>query len=83
MHSRKFPRLSFLTSKTTPFPSSLQIILSPKNFCERAVIIAKISEIPSPVCAEHGTIATDFVKSSIFEYMSAVIPWECREPIIV
>lgn len=83
MHSRKFPRLSFLTSRTTPFPSSLHSILSPRNFCERAVIIARISDIPSPVCAEHGMIATAEVKSSILEYMSAVIPWECRDPIIV
>jgi hypothetical protein len=30
--------------------------------------------MPSPVCAEHGTIATFCVKSSIFEYISAVIP---------
>jgi len=42
-----------------------------------------ISEIPSVVFAEQGTIAVVFVKSSILEYMSAVIPWECREPIIV
>jgi len=67
MHSRKFPCLVFLTSRTTPFARSLQAILSFRNFCESAVSIARISEIPSFVCAEHGTIATDFVKSSIFE----------------
>jgi len=67
MHSRKFPLLSFLTSSTTPFPKSLQIILSCRNFWDSAVIIARISDIPSPVCAEHGTIATDFVKSEISE----------------
>ena len=74
IHSRKFIALSFLTSRTTPFPSPRTSILSFRNFCDRAVIIARISEMPSPVCAEHGTIATVPVKSSILEYMSAVIP---------
>ncbi len=83
MHSRKLIALSFLTSRTTPLPSSLVWILSFRNFCESAVSIARISVIPSPVCAEHGTIAIDFVKSSILEYMSAVILCEWRAPIIV
>jgi len=39
--------------------------------------------MPSPVRAEHGTIATFFVKSVIFEKVSAVIPCECSAPIIV
>jgi len=83
MHSRKFVVLSFLTSSTTPFPSFFILIRSLRNFCERAVIIARILFIPSPVCAEHGTIATFFVKSSIFENVSAFIPWEWRAPMIV
>jgi len=83
IHSKKFIALSFFTSRTTPFPCSFTSILSFRNFCESAVSIARISLIPSPVCAEHGTIATFFVKSSIFEYISAVIPCECRAPIIV
>lgn len=83
MHSRKLPVFVFLTSRTTPFPSSLVWIFSFRNFWERAVSIARISDIPSPVSAEHGMIATDFVKSSILEYMSAVIPCEWRDPIMV
>ena len=63
----KFIDLYFFTSRTTPLPSCLHWILSFRNFWERAVSIARISDIPSPVLAEHGTIATDFVKSSILE----------------
>jgi len=67
MHSRKFDALSFLT----------------RNFWERAVRIARISGMPSPVSAEHGMIAMFLVKFSIFEYVSAGNPCECRAPIIV
>jgi len=74
MHSRKFVALSFLTSRTTPLPCSFTSILSFRNFCERAVSIARISGMPSPVSAEHGTIAAFFVKSVIFEYISALTP---------
>ena len=67
MHSRKFDVLSFLTSRTTPLPSFFILIRFLRNFCESAVIIARISGMPSSVRAEHGTIAMFFVKSSIFE----------------
>ncbi len=39
--------------------------------------------MPSPVRAEQETIAMFFVKFVIFEYVSALIPWECRAPMIV
>jgi len=74
IHSKKFDALSFLTSKTTPFPCFFTSILFFRNFCESAVIIANISLMPSPVFAEHGMIATFCVKSVILEYISAVIP---------
>ena len=83
MHSRKFTALSFLTSRITPFPWSLILIRSFRNFWDRAVIIARISFMPSPVWAEHGTIAMFFVKLVIFENMSAANPWECNAPMIV
>jgi len=83
MHSRKFDALSFLTSRTTPFALSLICICSFRNFWERAVRIARISGMPSPVSAEHGMIAMFLVKFSIFEYVSAGNPCECRAPMSV
>jgi len=83
MHSRKFDALSFLTSRTTPFVFVFVLILFFRNFCERAVRIARISGMPSPVSAEHGMIAIFFVKFSIFEYISAVNSCEWRAPISV
>ena len=74
MHSRRFVDFSFLTSRTTPLPCSLIWILCLRNFWERAVSIARISLMPSPVLAEHGTIATFFVKSDIFVKFSALTP---------
>ena len=74
MHSRKFADLSFFTSSATPLPISFISILCFRNFCESAVSIARISGMPSPDCAEHGTIAMFFVKSDIFENDSALIP---------
>lgn len=72
--SRKVMPFSFFISKTTPFVSSLRVIFSFRNFCESAAIIARISEIPSPVSAEHGTTATFCVKSFILLYSSALNP---------
>ena len=83
MHSRKFEALSFLTSRTTPFAWGLILIWSFRNFWERAVRIARISGMPSPVSAEHGIRAMFFVKSSILEYISALNPCEWRAPINV
>lgn len=79
----KFPKEVFFTSRIVALALSLHAIFSFRNFCESAVSIARISDIPSPVCAEHGMTATDFVKSWISEYNSAWIPCECNAPIIV
>ncbi len=83
MHSRKFEVRSFLTSRMTPFVFVFVFIRSFRNFWERAVRIARISGMPSPVLAEHGMIATFFVKLSIFVWRSALSPCEWRAPIIV